>query len=83
MQKPKLFYFYCNKLYYTYRRQYSEWEHNGTKYHGWDEWALAVGFEPALFRREHFNFDEHTCRGYTILGLIFIKLYTYQTEVRE
>jgi hypothetical protein len=83
MQKPKRFYFYCNKLYYTYRIEYTRWV-NGhdadNDWHGYDEWAIAVGFEPSLFRYQDWYYDGHTCKELTILGITFNKLYTYQYE---
>lgn len=83
MIKPKRFFIYCNKLYWTYKWTYTRWI-NGydgdADWHGYDEWMLAIGFEPALYRNEDWYYDGHTVKGYTILGIMIIKLYTYQAE---
>lgn len=82
MIKPRRFFFYYNKLYWTYKWTYNEWvnKHDDSEWHGYDEWMLAFGFDPVLYRNEDWYYDGHTCKGITILGLTFIKLYTYQAE---
>lgn len=83
MEKPKRFFTYFNKLYWTYKWTYNTWTNDNGDWHGYDEWMIAIGFEPVLYRKEDWYYDGHTCKGYTILGIMFIKLYTYQAERLE
>jgi hypothetical protein len=76
MNKPKRFYTHVKKLYFTYKMEYQE---NGD-YHGWDEYALVIGFDNQWFRRDDWYYDGHTFKSYTVFGLLFGKMYTYSWE---
>ena len=85
MIKPKRFFLYSNKLYWTYKWTYDEWTNEydmGKTWHGYDEWMIAIGFDKSWYRNEDWYYDGHTAREITILGLTFVKLYTYQAEIK-
>ena len=83
IEKPKRLFIYCRKIYLTYRMEYSQWVNkydDNKTWHGWDEWMVAVGFDNAWYRNEDWYYDGHKAREFTILGLTFVKVYSYQVE---
>lgn len=83
--KPKRFYAYCHKVYFTYKTKYSEWINEYHKdslnpWHMWEEWAIFIGFDNRIFSIEKDYYDGHTAESITILGLIVGKLYSYDSE---
>ncbi len=84
MQKPKRFYVYYNKLYFTYKMKYDIWLNKyfeNKPWHIWEEWAIGFGIsDDKWFGIEDSYYDGHTCKGIVFMKLIFFKMYTYQSE---
>lgn len=81
--KPKRFYSYCHKVYFTYRTKYTEWENSHYRdklWHMWEEWAIFIGFDNRIFHMDKNYYDGHTTEHITILGIIVGKLYSYNSE---
>lgn len=85
MNKPKKFYTYCYKLYYTYRTKYTKYnnDYNGktdNPWHMWEEWAIFIGFDNRIFEMNRDYYDGHTTDYITILGFIIGRMYSYEAE---
>ena len=83
MIKPRRFFTHCNKVYWTYKWTYDQWENSyddNKKWHGYDEWMVAIGFDNKFYRNESWYYDGHTAREFTILGITFVKVFSYQAE---
>lgn len=78
IEKPKRVYTYCNKLYFTYKYKYEEGTAmDNTPMHGWNEWAVYIGFNPMIFNIDNFYYDGHTTKNITLLGITVGKIFTY------
>ena len=83
MEKPKLLYTYCGKVYLTYKSEYSEWinKHIENKpWHMWEEWAIGFGIAEKWFGIEDWYYDGHTFKGICLFKFVFFKMYSYQSE---
>ncbi len=78
IEKPKLIFVYCNKLYFTYKRKYVQaTSYNGTPMHGWDESAVYIGFENKMFGFDDLYYDGHTIKSITLFGITIGKYFSY------
>ena len=82
VKPPALFYTHYRKLYLTYRSRYYRNIVRGVEYHGWEEWAIFVGFDTdKWFGTNNFYYDGHTSKIFYFLGLTVGKLYTYSLDI--
>lgn len=78
IEKPKRFFLYYNKLYFVYKMMYTRGLYYETPMHGWDEWAVFIGFDNyKWFGREDTYYDGHTATQFFFLGLTVGKYYSY------
>lgn len=83
------------RLYTHYRKLYLTWKHTYRRYlnphfdnQEWEcleEWAVFCGLDPdsKLFGTYSSRYDGHTLKMFTIFGLCFGKMYTYQARPYE
>jgi len=85
MEKPKRFYTENRKAYFTFDHRYSTWINQYIDEKPWHCLAhREIGFGlDDTFRFldwDSFYYDGHIVNSFHILGLVFIYIYTYQSE---
>ena len=88
IEKPKLLEWHYGRLFFAYRRKYSEYinEYCGDDlWHMWECWSVCFGHEPGsgLFNIENLRYDGHTYKSITLFGLTFGLHYSYDCEEKK
>ena len=85
MEKPKRFYIENRKAYLSFGYKYSAWINeyvNNKPWHCLSHHEIGFGLDDAfrIIDWDHFYYDGHVIKTIHILGLVFVYLYTYQSE---
>ena len=85
MEKPKRFYIENKKAYFTFGQKYGQWNNtcmDNKPWHCLEHREIGFGLDDIFrfFHIDDFYYDGHIVKTLHILGLVFIYIYTYQSE---